>query len=79
MRLERVAISRWERGPKTFYATLTLRRSRGRAVEVDARPSDAINLAVRAGAPLFVAESVFQQAGVVPDGGAPAARDEEAP
>ena len=29
--------------------------------DVDARPSDAINLAIRAGAPLFVEDSVFDE------------------
>ena len=41
-----------------FHARLTLERD-GRRVAIDARPSDAINLAIRAGAPIFVAEEVF--------------------
>jgi RNA polymerase sigma factor (sigma-70 family) len=64
LRLERAAVTAWEREKQLFYATLTLRRPRGRAVEVDARPSDAINLALRAGAPLFAAEAVLAQAGI---------------
>jgi bifunctional DNase/RNase len=65
-RLEWVTLTRWERERQLCYATLTLRRPRGRAVEVDARPSDAINLALRAGAPLFVTEAVLAQAGITP-------------
>jgi len=42
----------------TYYATLTL-RSHGRSVEIDARPSDAIAIALRAGAPIFVRERLF--------------------
>lgn len=50
----------------TFYAKLHLKRS-GEAnglVEVDARPSDGVALALRAGAPIFVEEEVLGQAGV---------------
>ncbi len=47
----------------TFYAALVLE---GTGVEVDARPSDAIALAIRCGAPIYVAESVLAEAGVVP-------------
>lgn len=46
----------------TFHATVHLRTSDGERVEVDARPSDAIALALRARAPIKVTEQVFQQA-----------------
>lgn len=39
----------------------------GRQVEVDARPSDAIALAVGADVPIFVAASVLQEAGIYKD------------
>ena len=46
----------------TFYAIVKIRR--GKTVsEVDARPSDALALAVRTGSPIFVAEDVFKSAG----------------
>lgn len=51
-----------------FYATILLERN-GKEIEVDARPSDAINLAVRASAPIFVGESVLDEAGVLPEEG----------
>ena len=41
----------------------------GRHVEIDARPSDAIALAVRAKTPIYVEESVLERAGVVPEPG----------
>ncbi|RBP65671.1 hypothetical protein DFO66_104257 [Brevibacterium sanguinis] len=47
----------------TFYAAITLTGPAGRHV-VDARPSDAIALAVRMGAPLFVADEVLEEAGI---------------
>jgi bifunctional DNase/RNase len=34
-----------------------------KVIEIDARPSDAIALAVRAHVPIFVEEDVFQEAG----------------
>jgi bifunctional DNase/RNase len=49
-----------------FYATLFVRVN-GQAHEVDARPSDALNLALRLNAPIFVAAEVMEVAGVMPD------------
>jgi bifunctional DNase/RNase len=45
----------------TFYANLVLGRN-GDEVEIDARPSDAIAIAVRTGAQLFVNEEVLDEA-----------------
>ena len=45
----------------TFYAVIHLRTD-GRGVVVDARPSDAIALALRAGAPIYVEEAVIDSA-----------------
>ena len=45
----------------TFYATLHVRSERG-LLAVDARPSDAIALALRTGARIFVEEAVIQNA-----------------
>ena len=41
----------------TFYASITLSVN-GREVEIDSRPSDALALAVRSGAPIFAAEEL---------------------
>ncbi|MGI8553392.1 MAG: bifunctional nuclease family protein [Dehalococcoidia bacterium] len=48
----------------TFYARIVLDVS-GRAMEIDARPSDAIALAVRARVPIYADESVLERAGVL--------------
>jgi len=45
----------------TFYATIHLKSPAG-PVAIDARPSDAIALALRTGSPIFVEESVIQSA-----------------
>lgn len=45
----------------TFYAKLYISMD-GKTVEIDSRPSDAIALSVGAGAPIFVAEHVFDKA-----------------
>ncbi len=45
----------------TYYATLTL-RSGSRRVEIDARPSDAVAIALRTGAPIFVRDRLFDHA-----------------
>ena len=44
----------------TYYASLQL-LSEGRLVRIDARPSDAIAIALRAHAPIFVREPLFEQ------------------
>ena len=49
-----------------FFARLHLRQS-GRDLDVDARPSDAIALAVRMECPIFVADVIFKKAGVLPE------------
>ncbi len=48
----------------TFYAKLTI-EGLSETQEVDSRPSDAIALAVRYGAPIYVGEEVLNEAGVV--------------
>jgi hypothetical protein len=45
----------------TFYATIDLNRN-GSVIKIDSRPSDAIALALRTNAPIFVAENVVAQA-----------------
>lgn len=55
--LERVTVT--DIRDETFFALLSLRTAAGEAVEVDARPSDALALAVRVGCPVFVAEHVL--------------------
>ena len=58
-RVERVAINSLREN--TFYATIVLTTARGEQ-EVDARPSDALNLAVRVGARIFVDNAVMEHA-----------------
>jgi len=48
----------------TFYAKLTI-EGLSDTQEIDSRPSDAIALAVRYGAPIFVGEEVLNEAGVM--------------
>lgn len=59
--VERVEITRVDNG--TFYAGIVLRSEERRRV-IDARPSDSIALAVRTGAPIFVADEVLDEAAV---------------
>lgn len=49
----------------TFYAKIVLEAS-GLSNEIDARPSDAIALAVRAYAPIYVNETVMSSAAFIP-------------
>ena len=47
----------------TFFASITLSVG-GRELEIDSRPSDAIAIAVRAGAPIFAAEEVIAESAI---------------
>jgi hypothetical protein len=61
-RVARVVIS--DLKDNTFYAQITLSAG-GTSLQVDARPSDAIALALRVKAPLYVAKTVFERAPAV--------------
>lgn len=52
----------------TFFARIIV-DMKGKKVEVDSRPSDAIALAVRVKAPIFVDDSVMDRVGIVPEEG----------
>lgn len=58
--LSEITISELRDG--TFYAKLSLDTR-----EIDARPSDAIALAVRYGAPIFVVDKVMEEASFLPE------------
>ena len=47
----------------TFFASITL-QANGRELEIDSRPSDALALAVRSGAPIFAAEDVIAESAI---------------
>jgi uncharacterized protein len=57
-RVEKMAVTKLH--DKTFYATLWVRVG-GCVHEVDARPSDALSLALRVQVPIFVAADLFEQ------------------
>jgi uncharacterized protein len=47
----------------TFFASVTLLTD-GREIEIDSRPSDALALAVRTGAPIFAADEVVEESAI---------------
>jgi len=51
---------------ETFRARIVLEQG-GQTKEIDARPSDAIALAIRVGVPIYATDSVLDRAGVIPD------------
>ncbi|GAB3615681.1 bifunctional nuclease family protein [Okibacterium endophyticum] len=59
--VERVEVTRIHEG--TFFAEIVLQTPSGLRF-IDARPSDAVALAVRVEAPLFVADDVLDEAGI---------------
>ena len=62
-RLKEIVIDKLENN--TFYAKVVLSRNgAGSEIRVDARPSDSVAIALRAGAPIYVAEEVLDQAGI---------------
>ncbi len=57
------SVSVTELRENTFFASITLQVG-GRELEIDSRPSDAIALAVRCGAPIFAAEDVIAESAI---------------
>ncbi len=49
-----------------YYARIVIDVN-GRQIEIDSRPSDAVALAVRVKAPIFVAETVMERASIEPE------------
>jgi uncharacterized protein len=64
---EVVRVTVTELRDNTFHASITLRRN-GDEIDVDSRTSDAIALALRAGAKIFAADEVIEESGVVFEG-----------
>ena len=60
-RVVRIAVT--ELRENTFYALITVAVN-GSELEIDSRPSDAIALAVRSGAPIFAADSVIDESAI---------------
>jgi Uncharacterized conserved protein len=64
--VKRIVVTRL--ADQVFYARLYVKQD-GRDLDFDARPSDAIALAVRVECPIFVATEVMETAGIIPDAG----------
>lgn len=62
-KLERVEIDRVD--APIFYASLVLGDEAGEEKHIDARPSDALALAVRTNAPIYVEDDVMNRAGSI--------------
>lgn len=69
--LDRIEINDVEK--ETYYATLFLKNDSDNVIEIDARPSDAIAVAIRVDAPIFVTANVLSNGSVSTD----SAKDEE--
>ena len=64
LQAEVVRIAVVEMRESTFYARITVRRD-GEEFELDARPSDAIALALRCKAPIFADDDVIEQSAIL--------------
>lgn len=62
-----VSVAVTELRQQIYYARVTIEAG-GRHLEIDARPSDAIALAVRVKCPIYAAENVLDEAAVFPEG-----------
>ena len=69
--IDRIEINDVEK--ETYYAIIYLKNEEGKEIEIDARPSDAIAIAIRVEAPIFVTANVLATGSVSCD----AAKDEE--
>jgi uncharacterized protein len=62
--VQRIVVS--DLADETFRARIVLEQG-GQTHEIDARPSDAIALAIRAGVSIFATDAVLDRAGVIPE------------
>lgn len=62
-KVEKVVINDLSEG--TFFAQILCQNDESEPIELDARPSDAIALAIRFGAPIFVNTTVLDEAGIL--------------
>src|SRR5574344_720969 len=69
--LDRVEINDVEK--ETYFASIIVVNEEGKEIEIDARPSDAIAVAIRVDAPIFVSPKVLAAGSVSTD----SAKDEE--
>jgi len=76
-RVSRVEVTRLENG--TFFAEITLADQHGGELVLDARPSDALALALRTAAPISVHRAVVAEAGALAEETAEVAPAEGAP
>jgi bifunctional DNase/RNase len=51
---------------ETFYGNIVMEVN-GQVLDVDSRPSDALNLAIRTNVPILVAREVMDSAGIIPE------------
>jgi len=51
---------------ETFYGNIVMEVN-GKIINIDSRPSDALNLAIRTNVPILVAREVMESAGIVPE------------
>lgn len=69
--LDRIEITDVEK--ETYFASICLKNEKGEEVIIDSRPSDAIAVAIRVDAPIFVSPAVLSNGSVSTD----SAKDEE--
>lgn len=69
--VDRIEIADVEK--ETYYAAVCLVNDDGKEIQIDARPSDAIAIAIRVDAPIFVSAKVLSSGSVSTD----SAKDEE--
>jgi bifunctional DNase/RNase len=62
LRIERVIVTHIQKG--VYYATLVIKEGSS-DIEIDARPSDSIVMALKFNAPIFVSERLFKEASVL--------------
>ncbi len=61
-KLQKMVIDKLENN--TFHAKLYIQQEKGKEIVIDARPSDSVAVALRAGVPIYVAEEILNTASV---------------
>lgn len=62
--VEKIVINDFDKG--IYFAVIEVKRADGESLKIDSRPSDAINLAVRVKAPIYVEKKVIEKSSIIP-------------
>lgn len=66
-KVEKVVITEYRESENTYFSIVQITTENNKKIEVDARPSDAVNLALRVKCPVFINEELLKEGNLLKD------------